>query len=121
MNTLALIFPIVFVVGPILLFRMINRPPSIAGFRILAIVALIALLAALAIRSFALDTAEDGKTAWLILAMIWISWISILGISVQWIRREHTSQSVKIWTGLLGAIGTTIPWFGLALAQFLQT
>lgn len=114
-------FLIVFILGP-LTFRRLTRPaPSPRAMRAVLIWVLAALLTALALR-FGIAN-EWGSTQWLtgtVAAALWLAWIGVIALVVLALRRADPRLSMQRWSAALGAAGTTVPWFGLALADLLR-
>lgn len=119
--TLAVTFLIVFLVGPWAFRRLTQPVPSPRVMRAVALLALSAFLMALALRiGFA---SHWGDSLWLSVAVtmaLWAAWIAVIALVVQALRRADPRLSMQRWTGALGAAGTTVPWFGLALADLLR-
>ncbi len=119
--TLAVTFLIVFLVGPWAFRRLTQRVSSPRATRAIALLALSAFLMALALRiGFA---NHWGESLWLsaaTAAALWAAWIAVIALVVQALRRADPRLSMQRWTGALGAAGTTVPWFGLALADLLR-
>jgi hypothetical protein len=55
------------------------------------------------------------------IAFIWGGWIGLLAYGAQALRRMDNGQRMRRWTAVMGAAGTTVPWFGLASASLLVT
>ena len=118
--TLALIFLTVFITGP-LIFRWLTRAaPSRAGQR-----RLLAFTALMAAGGLLLRYAPNGgwgrDLAQTIpgILMIWCAWIGVLAYGAQALRRADPGPAMRRWTGVIGAVGTTVPWFGLASASWV--
>jgi hypothetical protein len=120
--TLILLFIVVFVVGPLIFRALTNRAPSRAQMLLLAIFSFVCAAAALAIRyGLARPLDADMLMAGLSVLLIWLGWIGVLAFGTQALRRAYRGTSMRRWTAVLGAIGTTIPWFGLAWASLVTT
>jgi predicted ABC-type exoprotein transport system permease subunit len=118
--TLILFFLLVFVVGPLIFRAMTKRQPTKGQMLFLLSFALVSAGAALAIR-YGLARPLDAEMlmAGVSLLLIWLAWIGVLAFVTQALRRAYPGQKFRRWTSVLGAIGTTIPWFGLAWASIL--
>lgn len=115
--TLAVLFVVVFVGGP-LAFRALTRA---ASGRVLAIATAICALAGMALRYGFEDLwGRHVVLTVLSLALIWFAWIGVLAFGALKLRRVDPGQGMRRWTGVIGAAGTTVPWFGLVSANFLQ-
>lgn len=120
MTTLIVIFVMIFVAGPLAFFRLIRPAPSGRQFRLLAWIAFGALSLSLALRFGLLGRwGVDPALTWVIVGLIWVAWISILALVVQRLRMADSSARMRIWTAILGAFGTAVPWFGLASARMM--
>jgi Co/Zn/Cd efflux system component len=118
--TLILLFLLIFVVGPLIFRAMTQRQPSKGQMLFLAVFALVSVGAALAIRyGWARPLDADMLMAGVSIVLIWLGWIGVMAFVTQALRHAYPDQMVRRWAAVLGAIGTTIPWFGLAWASFL--
>jgi len=50
------------------------------------------------------------------MGLIWLGWISVLAFGVLAVRRAEPGIFMRRLTGMVGAAGTTAPWFGLIWA-----
>ena len=50
--------------------------------------------------------------------MMRFAWIGGLAFGAQALRRADTGAAMRRWSGMIGAVGTTVPWFGLASARW---
>ncbi|MGJ8546253.1 MAG: hypothetical protein ACSHWZ_12490 [Sulfitobacter sp.] len=117
---LVAIFLTVFVAGP-MAFKLLTaaRPCRRHSLRLLGFTAVMAALG-LGIR-FGL-AARWGSDALLTTAgvlAVWLAWVGILAYSAQALRQYDRGLGMQRWTAVIGAIGTTIPWFGFASASFM--
>lgn len=116
----AILFVIVFVGGP-LAFRGLTRGgPSPVAFRRLAMFAALCAATGLTLRYGLADlwgrnTLVTGGG----IAFIWGGWIGVLAYGTQALRRMDGGWRMRRWTAVMGAAGTTVPWFGLASASLL--
>ena len=120
--TLVLVFLIVFLIGPFLFKALIAVPPSLRVIRALAAMVLVTFLIALALRYGLLR--YWGDSAWLLGAIalaLWAAWIGVIALVVQALRRADPRPAMRRWSGVLGAVGTTVPWFGLVLANLMRS
>ncbi|KIN65508.1 hypothetical protein Z945_551 [Sulfitobacter noctilucae] len=115
---LAVIFAVFFIGGP-LGFRMLTRRgEALIGQRALA--ACIALLAAggLILRyGFADLWGRHFALTVVSILLIWFAWIGVLAYGARALRHVDRGLAMRRWTGVIGAAGTTMPWFGLASAD----
>lgn len=120
--TFALAFLIVFVLGPWTFVRLTKPAPSPRAMRALLGIVLAALLLALGLR-FAL-TSQWSESVWLpvaIAAALWVAWIGVIALVVQALRRADSRPAMRRWSSAIGAISTTVPWFGIVLADLLRS
>lgn len=117
--TLIAIFLMVFVAGP-LIFRAMIRPPATPGMtRFLACCAFGCAAAALALRyGMAQRWGADMLMTGAGVLLIWLGWISVLAFGTQALRQADPHRIMRQMTAVIGAAGTTIPWFGLAWASY---
>ncbi len=117
---MALTFFMVFVVGPILFWQLARPAPSrhrIAGLMLLAI--------ALMITAFAAGTwlvpalTPSPYPGLLTIVTSWLSWIVVLAYAVMALKFRITSNTPRKAILAIGAMATTLPWFGLYAAQMM--
>ena len=118
--TLAVIFLIIFIVGPFTFRRLTVAIPSREALRFLGGFVFATALGGLLLR-FALESVWGrGVTATAAsLTLLWFAWIGVLALGAQALRRSEPSLRMHKWTGIIGSVRTTVPWFGLALATYL--
>jgi len=118
--TFVVLFAIVFIGGP-LAFRALTRGgPSPRAFRRLAIFTALCAATGLTMRYGFSDL--WGRNILVTgggVAFIWGGWIGVLAYGAQALRRMDSGVRMRRWTAVMGSIGTTIPWFGLASASLL--
>jgi len=114
------LFIIVFVGGP-LAFRALTRGgQSPAAFRRLALFTAICAVAGFTLRyGFADLWGRDLLLTGVGIAFVWCGWIGALAYGAQALRRMDRRAHMRRWTAVMGSVGTTIPWFGLASASLL--
>tara|TARA_R110002072_G_scaffold57052_19_gene147087 strand:+ start:2921 stop:3292 length:372 start_codon:yes stop_codon:yes gene_type:complete len=115
------IFLVFFIGGP-LVFRALTKdvPTSRRMNRLMVLVAVFALAGPL-IR-FAMGN-HWGQNLWMTaggVLLIWLAWIGVLAFAALALRRKDPSARMRHWTAIIGALGTTVPWFGLASANMMQ-
>lgn len=115
-----ILFLIVFVGGP-LAFRGLTRGgPSPAAFRRLAIFTALCAATGLTLRyGFANLWGQNLLITGAGIAFIWGGWIGVLAYGAQALRRIDHGVRMRRWTAVAGAVGTTVPWFGLASASLM--
>jgi hypothetical protein len=52
--------------------------------------------------------------------LIWLAWILVLVLVVGAVRRAFPSPAMNKWSRVIGAMGTTVPWFGFVTAQMMM-
>lgn len=114
------IFVVFFVGGP-LIFRALTRAaPSRSAVRALAVFAGVSALFGIGVRyGFSSLWGENTALTLVCLFAIWLAWIGILALGAQVLRAREPGLRMRRWTGVIGAVGTTVPWFGLASADLM--
>lgn len=114
------LFLIVFVGGP-LAFRALTREgPSLRAFRRVALFAALCAATGLTLRYGFVDLwGRNLLVTGAGIAFIWGGWIGVLAYGAQALRRMDSGAHMRRWTAVMGAVGTTVPWFGLASASLL--
>lgn len=114
------LFVIVFVGGPLAFRALMRGGPSPAAFRRLALFAAICAVAGLSLRYGFVDMwGRDLLLTGAGMAFIWGGWIGVLAYGAQALRRMDGRAHMRRWTTVMGSVGTTMPWFGLASASLL--
>ena len=116
--TLVLTFLLIFVAGPFAYWCLARHRASNGEFLLLVGVSL-----TLTGLSFALPRwAGQAWQNWeyfgaALVAFLWLGWVCIMALSVQAVRRKLPVGRSHAWAFALGAMATTLPWFGLHLAE----
>jgi hypothetical protein len=114
------LFLIVFVGGPFAFRALTRGGPSPAAFRRLAIFTALCAATGLTLRyGFAGIWGRNLLVTGAGVTFIWGGWIGVLAYGAQALRRMDNGVRMRRWTALIGALGTTVPWFGLASASLL--
>ena len=120
MTLLIGIFAVFFIGGP-LVFRALTRSvPSRGTLHSLIVFAAAFAVFGLGLRYGFADLwgRNTVLTVGCILAL-WFAWVGVLALGAQALRRAEPGPHMRRWTAVLGAAGTTVPWFGLASANML--
>lgn len=120
---LALVFALVFVVGPVLFHLGLRLFEGREGGTTLLALA----TSFLALSGFAMQFvagAAWGADIWVTvpgIALVWLGWIGLIVLGAMRLRAVVPGSRPAMRRGVaaLGAIGTTIPWFGLASARMV--
>lgn len=116
--TLWITFAILFIGGP-LLFRQLLRLRL--AQRVLGRLAGAMILVAMALRYGLADLWErDLRVTVAGLFLIWLGWILVLAFGAQALRQASPGLRMRRWTSVMGAAGTTVPWFGIASASWIE-
>lgn len=120
MISLSIIYACVFVVGPYGFLRLVRRCPSKRQFIGLACIAAGTAAMSFSLRYLSGGWGQNAIATVVGIALIWFAWIAILAFVAQSIRQRDRHAVVRRWTAIIGAIATTIPWFGLATARMMN-
>lgn len=118
--TLILTFFLVFAVGPATFWMLAKQRPTKRYFVLLWVISIALVVLAIVVVRLS-DTVLQpspflGLTA--ILAL-WFSWITVLALCVLAICQRTRSEGVTRWVFAIGAMATTLPWFGYYVAHMV--
>jgi len=118
---LIIIFVVFFMGGPLIFRGLTNNFPSLQRMKLLGMLTAGCALAGLLIR-FTMPGLW-GQNLWITAAgvlLIWFAWVGVLAFAAMALRRNDPSVQMRRWSTIIGALGTTMPWFGLASATMMQ-
>ena len=116
--SLPLIFAVFFIGGPLAFRVLTRRGGSAAGQRALGLTTAVLAAAGLFLRyGFADLWGRHVALTVISIALIWFAWIGVLAYAARALRQADKSTAMRRWTAVIGAAGTTMPWFGLASAD----
>ena len=119
---LAAAFLVFFVGGPLIFRGVTQGTPTATQLRIIAAVTIALSLGSLAVRyGFAPQWGDNLILTIAGILLIWLAWIGILAFATQALRRVDRGPRMRRWTAVIGSVGTTAPWFGLAFASYAST
>lgn len=112
-----ILFTMAFVLGPTLFLVLVNfdgrRWP-------LALIASVMVLLSFLLRSEAgLTLGVNPLPVFLSILFIWLAWIVVLVMVVHAVHATYPTRKAHRWSRAIGAMGTTVPWFGFAAAQMM--
>lgn len=114
------VFLIVFVGGPLAFRALTHHGPTPAAFRRLALFTALCAAIGLTLRyGFANLWGRNLLVTGAGVTSIWGGWIGVLAYGAQALRRMDSGVRMRRWTAVMGSVGTTVPWFGLASASVL--
>ena len=114
--SLAALFMVCFAVGPMVFHGLLALGAARRGG--VALLAGGAALAGLGLRyGWPGSWAQDTGDTLAVLGLLWLSWVAILALFAQTWRLWRPGRRPRRWSAVAGALGTTAPWFGLALAE----
>lgn len=120
--TYVVLFAIVFLGGPLAFRALTAAGPSPKAFRRLALFTALCAATGLTMRyGFSDLWGRNVLVTGSGIAFIWGGWIGLLAYGSQALRRMDNGLRMRRWTGVMGAVGTTVPWFGLASASLMTT
>ncbi len=116
----ALIYLVSFVVGPAIFWVLARQRPSRGYFTLLCVIALALMVAANVVPKLA---AIEGDTsaypALTKVLLLWLGWIVVVALCALALRERLPEGTAHRWSFALGAMATTLPWFGLYAAQIV--
>jgi len=116
----AVLFAIFFIGGPLAFRALTSGGPSPARFRRLALFTAVCAATGLSLRYGLADLwGHDLLVTGTGMAFVWGGWIGLLAYGAQALRGMDAGVAMRRWTAVLGAMGTTVPWFGLASAHLM--
>ncbi len=118
---LVCVFVVFFVGGPLIFRGLTRNPPTARRLRRLVLLTAGFVAVGLIIR-FGLPDLW-GQNLWVTtggIVLIWFGWIGVLAFVALALRQNDPSVKMRRWTAIIGAMGTTVPWFGLASANMMQ-
>ncbi|KIN74192.1 hypothetical protein [Sulfitobacter guttiformis] len=118
--SLLVLFFIIFIGGPLAFRALMQGGPSPVAFRRLAIFMAVCASTGLTLRyGFAHLWGRNLLVTGGGIVFIWGGWIGVLAYGAQSLRRMDHSGRMRRLSAVCGALGTTVPWFGLASASLL--
>lgn len=119
--TLALTFLVIFAVGPALFMAFCRLAPDLRAIAFLWLVAAACTAGAFAVTSGLVPLALGAAGQALVpLAALWLAWIAVLALCMLAIRARVQDGATLRWAHAIGAMATTLPWFGLYTAQMVS-
>lgn len=117
-----ILFCVVFGLGPWVFLRLMRLTPAPSVLAKLALAMVICAAASLWLRFLApVPWGVNIWATWLGIGLIWAAWIAVLALVALALRQVDTGPGMHRWTRVIGAIGTTVPWFGLASARLMSS
>lgn len=114
---LVLLYTMAFVAGPALFLVLAQFDGRLWP---LALISSVLAVLSLALRNEATVAAgTDPGPLFFSVFMIWIAWILVLVLVVRAARHSLPTRRARRIAQGLGAMGTTLPWFGFTTAQML--
>lgn len=108
-------FLTVFAVGPLLLHLLLRRDHSIVFYAALVIAAIALTVFALLIER--MPSPDRGLMLFMLLGL-WLAWVLTMVVCVRAFRVQFSGPKARRWSLVIGAVATTIPWFGFSAATF---
>ena len=118
---LALTFFAVFVIGPILFWVLARPAPSRHRIAALMALALLLMIGAFAAGRWLVPMYTPNPLPGLLTILIsWLAWIVVLAYGALALRYRIHAPAGRKFILVIGAMATTLPWFGLYAAQVLS-
>lgn len=113
-------FLLCFGVGPGLFWLAARRKASRTRFAAIWGLSVLLIGAALLLRHRVMPAYPDATFAGLgVLLSLWLAWILVLALAVMALRARPFPFALHRAAFALGAVGTTLPWFGLYAAEMV--
>ena len=116
---LVAVFLLFFIGGPLIFRAVTLAKPSRLGLRALGLITAGCAVGGLGIRYGFEQWGQDVPLTLAGILLIWMAWIGVLAFGAQALRQADKGMRMRRWTGVIGALGTTMPWFGLASANLV--
>lgn len=118
--TIIVTYLLVFMAGPLLYWALVRQDPDAGHFARLAAL----VIALIGVAYLVPLGAGEAWQTWeyfgvVILLVLWLAWIAVAAMCVLAVRRRIDKGPALRGAVALGAIATTLPWFGLHLAQMV--
>ncbi|MEL7131679.1 MAG: hypothetical protein AAGK77_04630 [Pseudomonadota bacterium] len=110
-----ILFLLAFVIGPAAFFVLDRRGGRHWPLALLAAV----LVAAAVILSNVDAVGSEVAQELLSVLLIWVAWVLVMVLAARALRRILARTQGERWVRVLGALGTTLPWFGFAVSQWM--
>ncbi|MCR9111673.1 MAG: hypothetical protein NXH84_00290 [Rhodobacteraceae bacterium] len=113
-------FLLTFVAGPAAFWVLARQNPTRGYFILLWLVSVALVGVAYALRLWIVPSMPDNAYAGLSVIMaLWFGWIIVLALGVLAVRARDIPARYKRYAFAIGAVATTLPWFGLYAAQMV--
>lgn len=119
MPSLVIIYVTVFIVGPATFLGLLRASPSKKNFVGLGCIVAGSTAMSFILRYLSGGWGQDVAITLFGIGLIWLAWIAILAFVAQTFRQQDARKTMRRWTAVIGALATTIPWFGLASARMM--
>lgn len=115
---LVLVYLVSFAAGPTAFWLLARQRAEGFDFALMALLALVLMVLTITLPRYA----GEAWRGWVyfdvvLLVLLWLAWIVVLALCVQGVRRHLSEESAQRWAFAVGAMATTLPWFGLLIAQ----
>ncbi len=115
-----ILFILIFVGGPLAFHALTRAGHSARAFRRLALFTTLCAATGLMLRYGLADLwGRNLLVTGAAMVFIWGGWIGVLAYGARALRQMDQGLRMRRWTAVMGAIGTTAPWFGLASASLI--
>ncbi len=115
-----LIFLISFVVGPALFWILAREQPHRRFFVFMWLSAIALIVTAVAAARWLVPAwAASPYPGLVVILALWLAWIVVLALCVQAVQLRARSDTISKGAFAVGAMSTTLPWFGLYIALLM--
>ncbi|MRU15406.1 hypothetical protein FDP25_08195 [Roseovarius sp. A21] len=115
-----LAFAMIFVAGP-MAFWVLTRQPATRGYLVALWAITFGLMAlAFGLANYGISLAIEPRLIGLsVILSFWMAWITMLSLIMLAVRRRADTPGVQRVAFVVGAMATTLPWFGLYAAKMV--
>lgn len=112
----ALIYLVTFAAGPTAFWVLARQTPSRWIFALLWVLVIALVALAYVIPGW---IGMGPKAGFIMVFVMWLAWVMVMALCTLAARARLPEGPPQQWAFAIGAIATTLPWFGLYVAQWM--
>ena len=117
---LELAFALVFVAGPATFWILSKQEATRRYFMVLWVATIGLMAGAYGIGTYGISLSLGPcHTGLIVVVAFWLAWIAMLSLIMLAVKRQVASPAVRRVAFAIGAMATTLPWFGLYAARMV--